>query len=346
MPTNEPAIFSMEYFGEIAILRIETTRLYDEYTVRSLDAAIEACGERSQIVFDMVRVFLISSLALSRLMKIQRQSKSIGRQIVLCNMTPKVSEAFRTSNLDRLFKITSSLEEALAALSWSLEIGCPIAGCEGNSLSHERSIADREGELCCRFCGCRFWVAPFQLAANGEAQAAVSRFAIPTYEQEQIRAELGVIVDLRIVGRLDLFASEALVDAMRSLPQASRALLDLRSATELSEPGLRLLEEHVHALNLTDRVVALVDSDRFDQTRAVLSHFRISMNRDEAMAVLRAFRVSDESQAPLLVSARTVNISAEKPQSREAGSQAGGHEPSSRISAGRRIMNFVQSLFT
>ena len=175
---------------------------------------------------------------------------------------------FRTSNLDRLFQFASSLEDALAALKWSLVIGCPNARCEGDGRSHEPSIASHGGELCCGSCRCRFWVAPFHLSPDGEASIAISRFEIPTYEHEHIRAELDVIANLQIVGRLDLFASEALVDAWWSLPRQRRTLLDLRAATEVSTAGLRFIEEQLRAEVPGDRVVMLVDPERSDRIQA------------------------------------------------------------------------------
>jgi len=330
MAKKEPRLISTEYYGEIVLLRIENDRLIESDSVtRFYDEMIEAIGQRSHIVLDMVHVQYLSSAGLGKFILFHRLSKNRGGQVVLCNLTPNVREAFRTSRLDRVFKIASSLGEAVAALSWSLEIGCPVAGCEGNSLSHEPSIADRGGELCCRSCDCRFGVAPFQLSPDGEARVAVSRFEVPTYEQERIRAELGAIIHLDIVGRLDLFAAEALVDAWRSLPGPRRALLDLRAATELSEPGLRLLEEHVHADTSIDRIVILVDPDRSDRTRAVLPNVRVTITHDEAVSVLRGSPESDETPAPLLVSARTVERTAEQSQSRDAGIATGEHGPSS-----------------
>ncbi|HEV3310715.1 MAG TPA: STAS domain-containing protein [Chloroflexota bacterium] len=309
---RESSIISVEYFGETAvIIRIETEGLMTDDAMRRFhDAVTEAIGPRSRIVFDMAHVRFLSSAAMAKFINLLRQSRTRKGQLVFCRLTPGVREAFQVNRLDRVFKIASSLEEAMAALSWSLELGCPIGRCEGTSLSHDPSIANRGGELCCRSCGCQFLVAPFQLAANGEAQVEVSRFAIPTYADELIRAELGVIVNLHIVGRLDLFASEAFVDAMRSLPQSCRALLDLRSATELSEPGLRLLEEHFRVDTSIDRVVVLVDPDRFHRARVILSNFRVTMIHDEAIAVLRGSGASDESPARLVVFARTVDITA------------------------------------
>ncbi len=181
-----------------------------------------------------------------------------------------VRDSLRTSKLDRLFQFASTVDEAFAALSWTVAIGCPISGCEGDALSHEPSIADRGGMLCCRSCGCRFQVAPFQLSLNRAVQVAVSRFEIPTYEQELIRAEVGAIVHLDIVSRLDLFAAEALIDASRSLSGSRRVLLDLRSATEPSESGLRLLHEEFPGDTSLHRVVVLVDRDRSYRTAPTL----------------------------------------------------------------------------
>jgi anti-anti-sigma regulatory factor len=229
----------------------------------------------------------------------------MGR-LILCRLNPLIRQLYQYQRLDRVFQIVSSVEEALAALNWSLAIDCPVAVCEGDALSHDPSIADRGGELCCRSCGCRFQVVPFQLSRGGEARVAVRRFEIPTYEQEQIRAELDVIVPLHVVGRLDLFAAEALVDAWRSLPGSSRVLLDLRAATELSKKGLRLLEKHFRDNASGDRFVALVDPDRSDRTRAALSGIRVTTAHDEAMSILGGSSDSDEKPVPLLVSARTV----------------------------------------
>jgi anti-anti-sigma factor len=348
MATNKSLFSSAEKRGEIAILRMGTDQfILNDTAARFSEEVIRTIGECVQIVIDMAQVQHLSSSGLANLIRFHVRSKNSGGQVVLFNLTSNVSETIRTSRLDLLFTIASSLEDALAALSrWSVAIACPIAGCEGINRSHERSIVHRGGEVVCRSCGCRFWVAPFELARNGQAQVEVSRFAITTYEQEQICAELGFIVHLHIVGRLDLFASEALVDAMRSLPQSCRALLDLRSASELSEPGLHLLEEHVRAVTSMDRVVVLVDTDRFHRVCAILLEVRATMSRDEAMAVLSDSRASDEPLAPLLVSARTVDKTAEKPPSCEAGSRDGEHGPSSRISAGRKMIDFVQSLFT
>ena len=313
MAAKKPDLVSMEYFGDIAILRIEmdillvdrdTERLYSTTSSTRLARTV-------RVIIDLTKVHLLSSVGLSRLTRIRRQLSVRGGQLILCNMAPKVSESFRTSNLDRFFSIEASLEKALAALRWSLEVECPIAGCDGTSLSHEPSITVQGGVLRCRSCGCQFWVAAFQFSANGEARAEVLWFVNPTYEQEQIRVNFGVIVVLEVVGRLDLFTSEAMVDAWRSLPQSCRGMLDLRAATELSEPGLCLVAEHVGTHTAHDRIVVLVDQVRFSRTRAIISNIRVTTDHDEAMSTLRGSLVSGESPTPLVVLARKVDTTME-----------------------------------
>src|SRR5262249_46668416 len=95
------------------------------------------------------------------------------------------------------------------------------------------------------------------------------------------------------------------------LPQPRRALLKLHAATGLSEPGLRMLGEHLSANASADQVVVLVDLDRSVRTRAGLSDIRVTTTQDEAMEVLRSSPGLEEPRALLLVSARTVGRTAE-----------------------------------
>jgi anti-anti-sigma factor len=332
MATNERPLVSSEYVGEIVILRIETENLLlDDSACRFYDEVVQAIGARARIVLDMAQVRNLGSMAFGRLVTLWGNSRRKGGMIVLCRPTAVIREAFRVNQLDRVFQIVSSLEEAFAALSWCLAIECPVAGCEGDALCHDPSIAQRGGELCCRSCGCRFRVAPFQLSTSGEAQVTVGHFEIPTYEHEQVRAELGALIVLQIVGRLDLFTLEALVDAWRSLPPPRRAVVDLRAATELSDASLRLLEKHLRNGRSADRFVVLVDPSRSDRTCGVLTDVLVTSTRDEALSVLSGSARSLESPASLFVSARAVGRTAEQTQSRDAATRAGDPGPSSLI---------------
>jgi anti-anti-sigma factor len=332
MPTNKSPLFSAEHRGEIAVIRIRTDLLADFDTVTLFyNEVIKAIGECSQIVFDLQEVRQLSSAVMGRFIQIWRHTQNSGGRIVFCRASLDVRAAFQTSRLDVLFDFASTLEEALAALTWTLAIRCPIAGCQGDGLCHEPSIPERGGELCCRSCGCQFRVAPFQLSRGGQAKAAVSRFELPTYEHELIRAELGAIVRLDIAGRFDLFVAEALVDACQSLPAPHCVLLDLRAATELSDAGLRLLGNYLLAEASGAGVVVLVEPNRSERTRTVLSYGFVSTTQDEALLVLRSSPASNETPAPLFVSVQSVKETVEQSRSRGAGMHAAEHRPSSSI---------------
>jgi anti-anti-sigma factor len=308
------------------MIRIETEKLFDERIVRECFEQVSvAIGPQHHIILDLEPTTLWSSTALRKLVDLEIMSRKRGGRMILCGLTPVALQVFRTSNLDRLFQIVSTIDEAMTALGWSLAIRRPIAACEGDGVSYDPSIIDRGEDFCCRSCGCRFRVAPLQLDSAGEARVAVSSFEIPTYELERVRVVVGAISHLEIVGRLDLFAAEALVDAWRSLPRPRQALLGLSAATELSELGLRLIEEHVRGDTSIDRVVVQVDPAQADRTRAVLSDVQVMTKKDEAMLVLRGSPESDEIPLPLLVVARPVGRTAEPTQSREAGTLAGEH---------------------
>jgi anti-anti-sigma factor len=312
-PTG-PARIRAEYRGEIAIIRIETDHLHNDGVVkRCFEEVTAALGPRRRLILDTKGVVFWSSTAFSKLILLERKCRDGGGRIILCNLNPVARQAFRISNLDRLLQIVSTPDEALMALGWTLAITCPITGCAGDGLTHDASIAARGGELCCRSCGCRFRVAPFQLSPSGDARVEVSRFETATYEQERILAVLGSIVHLGLVGRLDLFAAEALVDAWRSLPESCQTLLDLRQATDFTEQGLRLLDEHVGTDIPIDRVVVVVDSSRSDRIQAVMSNVRVATTPDEGTSALRDSAQSHEAPAPLLVTARTVERAAKVP---------------------------------
>jgi hypothetical protein len=161
----------------------------------------------------------------------------------------------------------------------------------------------------------------------------VSRFEILTYEHEYIRAEPGEIVRLDIVGRLDVFAAEALVDALQSLPDTCGALLDLRTATDSSEAGFRLLEEHLHSTMSCDRVVVVLDSDRCWGSR-LHSGIRLTTKQDEALSILRSSLESGGATVPLLVSARTVG--GRRPEKRCPTVAASADDPM-QLSAGKPV---------
>jgi anti-sigma B factor antagonist len=101
----------------IKIVRFQDHQLFDERTVREIaDQIAEALpndGSPIRLVVDFSEVSLISSTFLSKLILLQRRIDGTGGKMRLCEMTPMIQQVFRTSNLDRLFKIDRDQRTAI-----------------------------------------------------------------------------------------------------------------------------------------------------------------------------------------------------------------------------------------
>jgi len=91
--------------------------LFDDKTVREvadqLNAALATDGKPIRLVLDFTGVDLISSSLLGKLILLLRRVEGGGGRLLLCELSPTVQAVFRTSNLDKLFKIVRDRAVAL-----------------------------------------------------------------------------------------------------------------------------------------------------------------------------------------------------------------------------------------
>jgi anti-sigma B factor antagonist len=101
----------------IKVVRFLDRQLFDERTVREaaeeIAAALPNDGTPIRLVIDFSDVNLISSTFLSKLILLQRRVDSTAGRLRLCEMSPLIQQVFRTSNLDRLFKIDRDQRSAV-----------------------------------------------------------------------------------------------------------------------------------------------------------------------------------------------------------------------------------------
>jgi anti-sigma B factor antagonist len=101
----------------IKVIRFQDHQLFDERTVREIADQIAAAlpndGSPIRLVVDFSEVSLISSTFLSKLILLQRRIDGTRGKMRLCEMTPIIQQVFRTSNLDRLFKIDRDQRTAI-----------------------------------------------------------------------------------------------------------------------------------------------------------------------------------------------------------------------------------------
>jgi anti-sigma B factor antagonist len=101
----------------IKVIRFQDHQLFDERTVREvadqISAALPNDGTPIRVVVDFSDVSLISSTFLSKLILLQRRVDASRGKLRLCEMSPVIQQVFRTSNLDRLFKIDRDQRTAI-----------------------------------------------------------------------------------------------------------------------------------------------------------------------------------------------------------------------------------------
>jgi anti-sigma B factor antagonist len=101
----------------VTLIRFHDNQLFDERTVREasdqIAAALPNDGSPIRLVVDFSDVGLISSTFLSKLILLQRRIDQTRGKLRLCEMSQIIQQVFRTSNLDRLFKIDRDQRTAI-----------------------------------------------------------------------------------------------------------------------------------------------------------------------------------------------------------------------------------------
>src|SRR5260370_12075886 len=101
----------------IKVVRFSDHQLFDERTVREaadqIAASLPNDGSPIRLVVDFSDVSLISSTFLSKLILLQRRIDATRGKLRLCEISPMIQQVFRTSNLDRLFKIDRDQRTAI-----------------------------------------------------------------------------------------------------------------------------------------------------------------------------------------------------------------------------------------
>lgn len=126
-----------------------------------------------------------------------------------------------------------------APASNQLLISCPVHGCRGWARTDSNRAWKEEQR--CPECRASFTVSACEVPATGEVRSAVPLLRLPTYDHEHVEVVFDGAFVIALVGRLDLFASEALVKAWKSVPSPRRAVFDLTRTTEVSPKGVAVL---------------------------------------------------------------------------------------------------------
>ena len=110
-----PRRITLEEEDGVPIVRFLDRNLLDETIVRAIHEQIDAGlrpGEPIRLILDFSNVSMVSSAFIGRIVLLHRRASESGGLLLLCELGPAVRDAFRTTNLDRVLKITRTRREA------------------------------------------------------------------------------------------------------------------------------------------------------------------------------------------------------------------------------------------
>lgn len=108
-----------EDFGKVTVVRFKTPKILDEETARDVfDPIYTIVGiGRIQLVLNLKVVEYLPSMALGKLVMLNRKVDAVHGGLALCELTPFTQEVLDTTHLNSLFNIFATEGEALAYFS-------------------------------------------------------------------------------------------------------------------------------------------------------------------------------------------------------------------------------------
>ena len=109
-----------EDFGSVTVVRLKTPKTLDEDTIRAVFEPIYSLvGEvgRTQLILSLDAVEHLPSLAVGKLVMLNRKVQATNGRLALCQLTPAVLETLESTRLMELFTICATEEEALQSFS-------------------------------------------------------------------------------------------------------------------------------------------------------------------------------------------------------------------------------------
>ena len=224
--------------GDVCIIDLNGTLAEREH-VQALRSRIESALESGvkKIVFNLEKMSYINSTGLGAVVYSYALVRKAGAHLVLCHPTKRVTDLFSITKLITLFEIYASVEDALHfyADGTRLQVTCPRSGPEGwipfSPLSEYQQ---------CPLCGIELKVSSPLVNTSTAVAGHVTAFRLPTYDGECISVVIGAPTFVSIDGRLDVFAAEAIEQAVRLIPAPCSLVFSL-GTNDISEAGMAAL---------------------------------------------------------------------------------------------------------
>ena len=109
----------VEQLDSITKVRIVDSKILDQGLVKQLAEELQALLSEltePKLLFDLAAVNFLSSAALNNLVILNKKVQKQNGKIVLTGVQPQIYEIFNITGLNRWFKVTETMDEAIAEM--------------------------------------------------------------------------------------------------------------------------------------------------------------------------------------------------------------------------------------
>lgn len=221
--------------GDITILDLQGRITLGEGSRALRESIKDLLNEgKRKIILNMGDVSYIDSSGFGELVAAFTTIRNQTGKLVLVNLTRKVSDQLQITKLFTVFEVYYAESEALSAFLPRRLAHCPVCSYFSTPprLSNEAVWAPQS----CRSPGCRTQFT-LESSASSDLLGAVKNVRIETYTNEYLEILSGDPITVRIIGRLDYFASSAFRRLGRLLSKHRKVLFDLSETTDVDAGG-------------------------------------------------------------------------------------------------------------
>jgi anti-sigma B factor antagonist len=104
--------------GGVTVVEFLDHKILDAGIIQELAEELYALVERDgvrELLLDFKNVEFLSSAALNKLIILDKKVKKSSGRLKLCNLEPGIREVFNITQLNQLFEIKDTVQDALAA---------------------------------------------------------------------------------------------------------------------------------------------------------------------------------------------------------------------------------------
>lgn len=111
---------SVQYTDKATVLTLTDRKILEEQDIRALETSVMSVIDQSptvRLVLDFCQVEFLSSAVLGLLIRISKRVNEKNGQLRLCNISSKLYEVFKITQLTKIFDIQKDVENAVESLS-------------------------------------------------------------------------------------------------------------------------------------------------------------------------------------------------------------------------------------